>query len=168
MLDRLLRDHQVIRDKAQALLDLLDSETLPPRELLADTRWKVGSHVMQHLAFEDRHLYAKLLRDERGEVADIGRRFQSELAELFAVYSAHALHWTADRIESDWQAFRVESRKMTLGLFSRIDDEETELFPFARDAQIDLASNAAPVTNWTREAFDIKDAMMRGLHGSAT
>lgn len=163
MLDRLLHDHQVIRENAQALLALLDSETLPPSKLLAETRWKVGSHIMQHLAFEDRHLYAKLLRDERPEVAEAGRRYQADIAEMFAVYSAHARHWTADRIAADWQTFRIDSKKMTMAMFVRIELEETELFPFASDAEIDLASNAPPAINWAREAFAIKDAMMHGL-----
>ncbi|MDK2755157.1 MAG: hypothetical protein KYX66_00305 [Blastomonas fulva] len=162
MLDRLLRDHRLIREKAQALLQLLDHETMPSRALLAETRWRVGSHIMQHLAFEDRHLYAKLLQDERLHVREKGQQFQAELATLFAEYAQHAQYWTPDRIASEWSRFRVESRRMTLAMFARIDLEEVELYPLATNAAIDMKTNVAPTTNWTREAFAIKDAITKG------
>lgn len=159
MLDRLLRDHAIMREKAQALLDLLDSNAAPASEVLADTRWQLSSHIMQHLAFEDRHLYAKLLHDDRPHVCETGRRFQAELTTLFATYADHAKHWTPDRISGDWNGFRAASRKMTYAMFARIDREEKELFPLACEAAIDIGSHAAPTTSWTREAFAIKDAM---------
>lgn len=162
MLDRLLRDHQVIREKAQALLDLLDSDQMPSRSILAETRWTLGSQIMQHLAYEDRHLYSKLLHDERAEVRETGRQFHSDLAALFAAYASNAQHWTPDRIAQDWDGFRADARRMTLAMFARIDLEEAELYPLAAGAQIDLKTNYAPTANWTREAFAIKDAIIDG------
>lgn len=162
MLDRLLRDHEVIRKKAHVLLDLLDREHMPPRSVLAETRWTLGSQIMQHLAYEDRHLYAKLLHDERADVRETGRQFHSDLATLFAAYASNAQHWTPDRIAEDWDGFRAASRKMTLAMFARIDLEESELYPLAAGAQIDLKTNYAPTANWTREAFAIKDAIIEG------
>lgn len=167
MLDRLLRDHTIMREKAEDLLRLLDRETMPAGAMLAEIRWQLGSHIMQHLAFEDRHLYAKLLRDERAHVRDIGRKFQSELAELFTTYSQHAQCWTPERIAADWDGFRSASRRMTLAMLARIDQEEAELYPLATDAAIDIATNVAPTTNWTREAFAIKDAITHDLNLSA-
>ncbi|MFN3818651.1 hemerythrin domain-containing protein [Blastomonas sp.] len=167
MLHRMLRDHVVMREKADALLALLDCAKMPDGLLLADRRWQLSSHIMQHLAFEDRHLYAKLLRDERPHVREIGRKYQAELAELFTAYSQHARFWTPARVANDWNGFRTASRKMTLGMFARIDREEAELYPLAADAAIDISSNVAPTTNWAREAFAIKDAIIQGA-GQAT
>jgi hypothetical protein len=162
MLDRLLRDHRLIREKAQVLLHLLDSEAMPARAILAETRWNLGSLIMQHLAYEDRHLYAKLLNDDRPEVRETGRQFHSDLAKLFAAYASNAQHWTPDRIAADWNGFRTDARRMTLAMFDRIDQEEAELYPLAAGAEIDLKTNFAPTTNWTREAFAIKDAIVDG------
>lgn len=148
-----------MREYAALLLQLLDSDLMPSSEVLAETRWQLGSHVIQHLAFEDRHLYAKLLRDKRPHVREIGHKHHRELTELFSTYSEHARHWTPSRIASDWNGFRTASREMTLAMFDRIDLEETELYPLVREADIDIASNAAPTTNWAREAFTIKDAI---------
>lgn len=159
MLDRLLRDHAIMREKAEVLLQLLERDAMPSRELIAETRWQLSSHIMQHLAFEDRHLYSKLLRDQREHVREIGRRFHSELAALFTTYSQNAQFWTPEQIANDWDGFRVVSRKMIYAMFARIDLEEAELYPLASDAQIDIASNAAPAINWAREAFVIKDAI---------
>ncbi len=167
MLDRLLRDHDMIREFAQGLLDLLETETMPSSLHLAERRWKLGSKIMQHMAFEDRHLYAKLLRDERPHVRAIGLKFQSELTNLFSAYSEHAQFWTPERITQDWNGFRLASIKMTQAMFARLSMEEAELYPLASDAAIDITSNAAPDTNWTREAFAIKDAITHQLRPAA-
>lgn len=162
MLDRLLRDHVIMRERAEAVLQLLDCPAMPAGQRLGELRWQLSSHIMQHLAFEDRHLYAKLLRDERPHVREVGRKFQSELTELFASFSQHARFWTPERIAGDWDGFRTASRRMTLDMFARIDREEAELYPLATDAAIDIKTNVAPTTNWTREAFAIKDAIIHG------
>ncbi|MFN3473899.1 MAG: hypothetical protein ACK4ZW_07620 [Blastomonas sp.] len=167
MLDRLLSDHEMIRQHAQGLLDLLACETMPSSLHLADARWKLGSKIMQHMAFEDRHLYAKLLRDERPHVRAIGLKFQSELTKLFSAYSEHAQFWTPERIAQDWNGFRLASIRMTHAMFARLALEEAELYPLANDAAIDIASNVPPDTNWTREAFAIKDAITHQPRGAA-
>lgn len=162
MLNKLKQDHATIRIKAQTLVDLLDQDAAPDRAILADARWQVSSFIMQHLAYEDRHLYSKLLRDHRPQVAETGRQFQAELAELFASFSRHAQHWTPDRIAADWHGFRSAARPIVFGMFARIDREERDLFPLAADASIDTDTSVAPTSNWTREAFAIKDAMVKG------
>lgn len=163
MLDRLLRDHVIMREKAETLMRLLESETMPDSAVLADARWQLGSLIMKHLAFEDRHLYAKLLRDERPHVRETGRKFQSELASLFTTYAEHTQFWTPARIARDWDGFRTVSRRLNLAFSARIEREEAELYPLAADAAIDMATNVAPATNWTREAFAIKDAITEQL-----
>lgn len=159
MLDRLMRDHVIMREKAELLLQLLDAPAMPPAHVLSGCRWQLSSHIMQHLAFEDRHLYAKLLRDDRAHVLETGKRFQSELAELFGGYAEHAQFWTAERIASDWDGYRISARAKIQEMSERIDREESELFPLVCEADIDIASHIAPTTNWARDAFAIKDAM---------
>lgn len=163
MLQRLLHDHVMMRRKAAELLQLLDRPDAPDSDVLAKTRWVLSSHIMQHLALEDRHLYAKLLIDDRPHVREIGHRFQSDLTVLFAEFSDHAQHWTPTRIAGNWTSFRVASRRLVMKMMARIDYEEAELFPLARAAAIDLNTATAPTTNWTRKAFAIKDAVVDGV-----
>lgn len=167
MLERLLRDHAIMRERGEALLALLDQSDPPPAAILADARWQLTSHIMQHLAFEDRHLYAKLLNDERSLVRETGRRFQAELADLFSSFADSAQYWTPEHIAADWSAYRDMARSRLLKMFARIDREETELFPLADDADIDLAEHGLPSHNWTRDAFTIKDAMVKGSDRAA-
>lgn len=162
MLDKLLHDHATMRAKAQALLALLDQDNMPDPGVLADTRWQLSSFIMQHLAYEDRHLYSKLLSDERPHVVATGKKFQAELSELFGKYTEHAQFWTPDRIAADWQGFRTAARQSIEGMHRRIDHEERELFPLVADASIDTTGSSAPTNNWARHAFAIKDAMVKG------
>jgi hypothetical protein len=157
-----MRDHAIMRDKADVLLELLDRDSMPPSDALADARWQLSSHIMQHLAFEDRHLYAKLMADPRPHVLETGRRFQAELTDMFADYTVHAKRWTPEAIAADWDGFRASARIRTHEMFARIDREEAELFPLACDAHIDTKTNAPPTANWARDAFAIKDAMIGG------
>lgn len=167
MLDKLMRDHAQMRERADRLLHLLDCAVMPPWDVLADARWQLSSLIMQHLAYEDCHLYGKLLRDGRPHVAETGRRFQSELSALFDGYTDHAQYWTPETIANDWDGFRAASRIKTHAMLARIEREECELFPLVGAADIDVNSRVAPTANWTRDAFAIKDAMLRGSRQGA-
>lgn len=162
MLKKLLQDHAMMRQKAQTLVDLLGQDSMPDRQVLANKRWQLSSFIMQHLAFEDRHLYSKLPDDERPQVVALGKRFQADLAELFTSFADHAQFWTPDRIAGDWHGFRASARNMISAMEARIDREEAELFPLFAGSGIDRANGRAPTNNWTREAFAIKDAMTIG------
>lgn len=162
MLKRLLRDHAIMRERGDTLLALLDQSEPPPSDVLADARWQLSSYIMQHLALEDRHLYTKLLNDDRAHVQQTGRRFQAELAELFGSYAESAQFWTPERITADWDNFRSMARTRLLRMYARIDSEEAELFPLAYDAAIDVSAHGLPSHNWTRDAFSIKDAIVNG------
>lgn len=159
MLERLLHDHAIMREKGEALLGLCDRSDPPPADLLADARWQLSSFIMRHLALEDRQLYSKLLNDDRSHVREIGRRFQADLAALFDGFAEGAVHWTPERIAADWENFRSSARQRVHGMLTRLDREEAELFPLAYDAAIDLAAYGVATHNWARDAFSIKDAM---------
>ncbi|PXW75890.1 hypothetical protein C7451_10651 [Blastomonas natatoria] len=162
MLNRLLRDHALLRARGETLLGLLDLPEPPDPAVLADARWQLTSQIMQHLSLEDRHLFGKLLADPREEVRALGNRFQAELADLFTHHAEHARTWTPERIAADWQTFRSASRHRVLEMFARLDREEEELYPLAREAKIDVDSYGPHSFNWTRDAFAIKDSITLG------
>jgi hypothetical protein len=162
VLNRLLRDHAVMRDRGNTLLALLDQSEPPPSDVLADARWRLSSYIMQHLALEDRHLYTKLLSDDRPHVQATGRRFQAELADLFSGFAESAQQWTPERISADWDTFRSMARIRLMKMYARINSEEAELFPLVYHAEIDVSAHGLPSHNWTRDAFSIKDAIVNG------
>lgn len=167
MLQKLLDDHAMLREKGEALIVLLDLPVMPDRHVLAELRWQVSSLMMQHLALEDRYLYAKLINDPRPDIRSMGERFQQELIGLYAHFSEQARYWTQDRIAADWDGYRHPARQRAHIMFARIEREEAELYPLIKDASIDLSTQVPHSANWTRDAFAIKDAMINSAASGA-
>lgn len=167
MLNKLLQDHAVLREKGEALIALLDLPAMPDQQVLAQTRWELSSLMMQHLALEDRYLYSKLISDPRPHVRSIGEKFQQELLDLYAHFSEQGKYWTQDRIAGDWDGYRHPARSRAHIMFARIEREEAELYPLIADASIDVSSHSPHTANWARDAFAIKDAMtVTGSHAA--
>jgi hypothetical protein len=167
MLEKLLHDHAVLRERGERLIALLDLPSMPDPQVLAHTRWQLSSHVMQHLALEERYLYAKLLSDPRPHVRALGESFQRELAALYADYSEQGKYWTQDRIAADWDAYRHPAKARALAMFARAEREEAQLYPLIQGASIDVSTHAPHTSNWTRDAFAIKDAMTQASSPAA-
>lgn len=163
MLSTMLQDHQKIRRCAVRLRALTDQATPCDMAELAAARWELGSNVMRHLAYEDRHLYSKLEQDGRPEINATGRAFQGELRVLFGAYAEHAKSWTPDRIIADWTSYRTAVAGFLVQLMARMSREERELYPLFGETGIDASGTAPVKDNWTREAFAIKDRIGKGL-----
>lgn len=161
MLEKLLHDHDVLRERAGKLIVLLDLPVMPDPELLGQARWELSGYVMQHLALEDRYVYAKLLADPRPHVRALGQNSQDELKALYTEYARQGQYWTQERIASGWDLYRRPAKKRVLQMLERIDREETELYPLVHDAAINVSTHAPHSTNWARDAFAIKDAMTK-------
>lgn len=161
MLDKLLQDHAILRERGQSLLALLDLSEMPDQQVLAETRWQLSGHVMQHLALKDRYLYAKLLTDPRPDVRAMGEEFHRELAALYADYCEQGKYWTQERVAAEWETYRHPAKARVLAMFARVEREEAELFPLVYDASIDISTQVPHSSNWAREAFAIKDAMTK-------
>lgn len=168
MLDKILRDHAILRERGENLIALLELKEMPDAKLLAEVRWQLSSHVMQHLALKDRCLYTKLLNDPRAHVRTLGEMFHRELTDMYVQYSEQGKYWTQERVAANWEAYRHPAKARVLAMFARVDREEAELLPLVRNAAIDITTQVPHSSNWTREAFAIKDAMTKpetGLGG---
>lgn len=159
MLQKLLDDHRLLKVHATALKTLLGQPAPPEAQQLADARWALGSCVMQHLAFEARHLYTHLEQDERAEVRAVGLRFQADLSRTFDPYVEHVRSWTPEDVAADWDGYRHATIRLIDTMIDRILREEAELFPFVRLRGIDTQRTAPTTANWTRDAFAVKDAI---------
>jgi hypothetical protein len=163
MLATMLQDHEKLRLCAARLRTLVDAPSPCDMAELAAARWDLGSTMMRHLAFEDRHLYSKLGQDGRPDIRATGQSFQAELRSHFDAYAEHAKSWTPDRIGADWVSYRAAVIGFLAMLMTRIDREERELYPLVGEAGIDTRGSAPVQNNWTREAFAIKDQIGKGL-----
>ena len=76
MIDRLCEGHRQLELCAQRLAQLLDA-LQPDMGILTEARWEIGTKIMQHLALEDRHLYAILAANSDPDAAAIGREYQA-------------------------------------------------------------------------------------------
>lgn len=161
MLERMLADHARLRVCADRLEALVSSPALPDMGTLAAARWDLGCTMMQHLAFEDRHLYAHLEQDPRDHVRRTAASFQQELTSSFGPYAEHAKQWTPERIAQAWDQYRAQAGALIQALRARITREEEELYPLVRESGIDTRASALPTRNWTREAFAIKERIGR-------
>jgi hypothetical protein len=156
MLDKLRDNHRQLEASAARLSALIDADH-PDMAALPAARWDIGTRIMQHMALEDRHLFANLARDTRPAVRELARRYQAEFARHVADYGEHAKGWTAERVLADWAGYRVMTRRQLELLAARIRQVETELFPLARAIPLDAAQQ--PSTSWARQAFAIKDSL---------
>lgn len=159
MLKKLHDSHRQLKASAKRLSGLIDV-ALPDPEAVQAARWDIGTRILQHMALEDRHLFANLAKDKRPTVAALACKYQAEFAGHVASYAEHAKMWTAERVVADWDGYRIMTREQLRLLLARIDQIETELFPLARDISLDAAHN--PTISWTKEAFAIKDSISGG------
>jgi hypothetical protein len=156
MLKKLYDSHRQLEASAERLSNLIDAPQ-PDAEAVQAARWDIGKRILQHMALEDRHLFANLVRDKRPAVATLARKYQADFAGHVASYAEHAKRWTAERVVADWNGYRVMTREQLRLLRARINQVEKELFPLARGISLNAAHD--PAISWTREAFAIKDSI---------
>lgn len=90
--------------------------------------------VQVHLAAEDKTLYPRLMASSDSEAAETASRFSSEMGGLAEVYFAFAAKWRTSRaILTDPEGFRRESTAIFAALATRIERENSELYPLVDD-----------------------------------
>lgn len=154
MIDRLYEGHRQLEICAKRLAQLLDAAE-PDMDSLTKVRWEIGTKIMQHLALEDRYLYANLAADSDPDVAAIGRKYQAAYASHLAEYAAHAKRWTPTEVSAHWITYQNEAREQLRLLAERIELVERELYPLVGRV-VDISEAAAPSRSWARDAFAIK------------
>jgi hypothetical protein len=157
-----MADHAKIRKGAAAMRVLLTAPMPPHPDALADTRWALGSAVMQHLSTEECHLYAKLDDHPDKVLRDLATRFQGELNTLFRDYVDHVKQWTPELVASAWHRYRGSAIALLDRLEQRIGLEERNLYPVAFRSGLEIDARSRPVRNFAGAAFQIKDVVKPG------
>ncbi|MBB4154495.1 hypothetical protein GGQ80_002408 [Sphingomonas jinjuensis] len=156
MLNRLRRSHRGLEAAGAEIAALLNAKAPDPVALPA-ARWNLATLMTQHMAMEDRHLFAYLVKDPRPEVARIGRRYREEFAGHFGSYADYAKRWTAERVAEDWPGYQIAARDQLRLLSERIAQVERDLFPLVEGCSIN--GRGAISTNWARDVFAVKDSI---------
>lgn len=136
----LRRQHDAILALASDLTDAQSTLATHAEAALAATRLAKLTGVLNlHLAAEDRALYPQLRASSDPAVAETARRFMREMGGLAKVYAEFAARWrSATTILADPEGFRTETAAVLSALGTRIERENTELYPLADGAVPDL------------------------------
>lgn len=159
MEDRILQDQRRVLDAADRLKSVLENKASAASDILAKERWHFASVLMQHLALNERHIYARLDQDPRADVKAFFGGFKGALQQCFDAYTAHMERWTTAQAQGDWSAYRASAVAVVDRFVEHLRREEISLLPFVRKYGIDISAPTAVTSNWVRSAFAIKDSV---------
>lgn len=132
-LETMLAQHRELRGLAENYVREL-GKSEPDLAQLGKCRWTLARLVSAHIAFESSHLYPALKRLGPTAAAN-GEKSASEIGQLMEALGAHVRDWTISAIEADWAGYGKTSRALVSRLCTRMDEEETQLYPLIAEAK---------------------------------
>lgn len=130
-------------------------EPCPP-EVLADARWALVRDLLQHLPHEDRHLYQRLHRDPRPEVAATVAHYKAEAEPIYASFQSHMERWRPDLVQTRWSDYCAASLPLLAMLEERLAAEEAELYPLLANAPAGRGERSPTDRNWAGDATALR------------
>lgn len=85
--------------------------------------------LMDHLRFEDEHLYPVLMACDDPAVAAMAADCAEEMGGLLGAWVAYRVQWTAPAIWADPERFSAATAGVIGALALRVERENTELYP---------------------------------------
>ena len=153
---RLLSEHAKLRTLGAELVALVSTSEPCDLEELAQRRWNLARVVHMHLAYEERHLFARLEEDPRVEVRLANAKARRGVEHLHASYKRHVERWTAEEIVKGWAEFQGAVKTLVSRMIARIDQEEDNLFPLiARDHGVERKWRPG-MRNWAGEGVALQ------------
>jgi hypothetical protein len=161
MIAQVTSGHENVRTMAARLKEMLGSDTPPEMQALASARWALASALMQLLATKERHIYTKLEQHARPEVRQYFERSKADLKRWFDTYTAHVEKWPTSDTRNDWAGYRKSALNVVELFLTRLKTEELDLFPYVEKIGLDVSRPCLAISNWTRQAFQVKDSIGR-------
>jgi hypothetical protein len=90
---------------------------------------QLSGKLMVHLSMEDRGMYPRLSTHENAELRAAAASFAREMGGIAEAFTAYNTKWTSGAIKADVAGFAAETRKVVQILMSRIQRENTHLYP---------------------------------------
>ncbi|WP_422056305.1 hemerythrin domain-containing protein [Sphingomonas sp.] len=127
-IERLIDEHAQISACADALRRAV--ATASPT-MLRTTIVALDTHLIAHLATEDRDVYPHLLA--KGDMAqrEAAQIAMGDFDQLASEWRAYVEEWTADEIENDRELFVEASKRVLSALSARVRIENEILYPLA-------------------------------------
>lgn len=99
-------------------------------ERIAELIISMSAVIKVHLAAEDRVIYPAIEACADGRLAELGRRFQTEMIAIAADYTAFARQWnTAGHLRTDPEGFRAQANRVLRALYERMQREDRDFYP---------------------------------------
>ncbi len=161
MITQVTSGHENVRSIAARLKEMLASDTPPEMQVLASARWAFASALMQLLATKERYIYTKLEQHAQPDVRQYFEKSKADLKRRFDAYTAHVEKWPTSDTRNDWAAYRKSTLNLVELFLTRLTMEEAELFPYVQKIGLDVSRPCLAISNWTRQAFQVKDSIER-------
>ncbi len=153
---RLISEHSKLRFLGNDLVGLVSGSEPCDFDELSRRRWDLARTVHQHLAYEERQLFAPLASDLRPEVRAAGATAKRGVEQLHLLYKVHLERWTEDEITSRWAEFQVAVKMMVTRMIAKIDREEVDLFPLVADDDEVFQRWGPGMRNWAGDGVALK------------
>ncbi len=153
---RLLNEHAKLRALGIDLVALVSSGEPCDLAELARRRWDLSRTVHLHLAYEQRHLFARLEDDPRNEVRLASAKAKRAIEQLHNSYKSHVERWTAEEVIKRWPEFQTAVTAMVARMICKIDREEIDLFPLVASDSEGYQSWRSGMKNWAGEGVALQ------------
>jgi len=101
-------------------------------DAIAANLGKLSGKIRMHLTIEDKTLYPRLIGSADANTVATAKKFQDEMGDLAGVYTGFASKWqTAGDIQGNPAGFKSEFNGIVSALSTRINSENTVLYPLA-------------------------------------
>lgn len=131
-IDLFKREHMHIAAEVTELRGLMQSGVRENAEAIVWQLTSTSEMIEMHLTAEDRILYPAFARAMDPSIAQVSKRFQKEMGDLAAVYTAFIARWNlAAKVAADPEGFRDDATAVFNALLHRVQRENRELYPLA-------------------------------------
>ena len=157
MLERLLKDHDRLRDIARRLAAAVSTSRPPSATDLEEIRWELARESLQHLAHDERQVLAKIEQFGDDSARAVVATFRADLDSFNAAFREHMEHWTGSRVAATPSRYARSVRQLVSRLEDRLAREEQELYPLAYN--IAVCGQTSPARNWAGDAWAIRSSI---------
>jgi hemerythrin-like domain-containing protein len=129
-IDKFKHEHVVLLTLVTELRGLVQSGVQEHAAAILHQLIEMSSVIKLHLAAEDRVLYPAVIKATDPVIAQMGRRYQTEMGGIAAAYTAFVARWNlAANIAENPQTFRDDANTVFKSLHERVQHENREFYP---------------------------------------
>ena len=129
-LDELKNQNQEISQLCDVLSVLMEKPTLHDNPFVNELMTRFKEKVWMHLVFEDKTIYAALLKTDNDEINKIAQDFHNSAKDIKHRFTVFVRNWANKTNSNDrYEAISKESTGIINSIRDRIDYENKHMFP---------------------------------------